>query len=636
MGPALIGLGVFALSLALRVLSYPNAFREGQAQLVPFDDLYHAKRILFSASHFPRVLDFDEDRGLHGSFCPWPPLYDLAQAAQARLLSALGTREILRGALWFPPVFTSVFAGALAFLLARRSGSAAGLVAGLAVTLTPGLLIASHLGALDHHFLEPALLLILVAAAVSVGNARSAPSAVWYGVLFGLAVALALLVQTAMLFAAGLALVAVLLIHRREGAALESAALGFALAAAFVTLYRLGRAEGYPDGPWYLGWSHVAALLGAATACGVAAWWRRDERRGGSFPVGLALGLLVGCLAALSVPGAVSGFSEGIRFFGGDPWLREIQEFRPLFVAKGANPFWDLCFLGGSALLAVPFAVRSFRTGSPARRVLSVFAIGFLLAAVMSVRFSTPAVAVLAIPAALLVSDEARGRRFRSAASLAALTLLPTVVAFFSSLADIRSVLPPGYRPMIATANYLRSRGRGRGRVLGPWWAGHAFDVLGTQPVIVDNFGAAAGRHMFDEAVGLLLSPREETVARYCRDHGVRFLVVENPSAASQIARTLELPVSLYSRQVPAAAGGKALLAPTRLLEASFWWRAYFGAGPASESPAPASRFLHFRLVYPDPSRFGDRLPTESSGLQVWEFLPEAAAQDSGVRRPPA
>ncbi len=305
-------------------------------------------------------------------------------------------------------------------------------------------------------------------------------------------------------------------------------------------------------------------------------------------------------------------------------------------MAKGVNPLLDLCFLGGGALLAIPFAVRSFRAGSPARRVLSVFAIGFLLAAVKSARFSIPAAAILAIPAALMVSDEIKARRFRRAAALAALALLPAVAGCLASLADIRSVLPPGYRPMIATANYLRSRGRGRGRVLGPWWAGHAFDVLGTQPVIVDNFGVAAGRHMFDEAVGLLLSPREETVARYCRDHGVRFLVVENPSAASQIARTLELPVSLYSRQVPAATGEKALLAPTRLLEASFWWRAYFGAGPASESPGQPSRFLHFRLVYPDPSRFGDRLPPESSGLQVWEFLPQAAGQDSGVRRPPA
>ena len=159
--------------------------------------------------------------------------------------------------------------------------------------------------------------------------------------------------------------------------------------------------------------------------------------------------------------------------------------------------------------------------------------------------------------------------------------------------------------------------------MLGPWGAGHAFDVLGGKAVVVDNFGAMEGRALFDEAAGLLLSPREERVAEYCRRNRVRFVVVENPSAASQVARTLEIPEALYSRRLPGAAGEKPLLAPTRLLEASFWWRAYFGEGPAPASGSPPPpRFRFFRLVYPDPARFGDRLPTESGGLQVWEFAP--------------
>lgn len=615
-----IGFGVFALSLAVRVASYPNAFREGHAQLVPFDDLYHAKRIIFSATHFPRVLDFDPDRGLSGSFCPWPPLYDLAQAAQARLVGARGPREILRSAVWFPPVFAAVLAGVLAGLVARKAGPVAGVLTGLVVALSPAFVLASHLGAIDHHFLEPALLLGIAAAVVSVGKTRSAQSVAGYGLLLALALTTALLVQTALLFAAGLALIAVLVVHGRRPAALRSAALGFALAAAAILVYRRGRPEGYPDGPWYLGYSHVAALVGAAIACGVAGWWRRREQTEETAPWGALLGLFLGGLAALSVPGAVSGFSEGIHFFGGDPWLREIEEFRPLFFGRGTTPLSDFCFLGGGALLALAFAIRAFRGGSPARRVLSVFAIGFLLAAIKSARFAIPAAVVLAIPAALLVADELKARRFRRAAGAAAIALLPTVAGFATSLTEIRSVAPPGYRPMIATANYLRSRGPGAGRVLGPWWAGHAFDVLGARPVVVDNFGAMEGRFLFEEAAGLLLSPREETVADYCRRNHVRFVVVENPSAASQIARTLEIPVSLYSRRLPGAAGEKSILAPTRLLEASFWWRAYFGAGPVSESPSPSLRFRFFRLVYPDPARFGDRLPSGSSGLQVWEF----------------
>src|SRR5207249_2632650 len=83
--------------------------------------------IIFSTNHFPRVLDPDPDRGLTGAFCPWPPLYDLALAGQARLLGAHAVRDVLRTAIWVPPLFTALFAALLTAFLAFRSGFAAGL-----------------------------------------------------------------------------------------------------------------------------------------------------------------------------------------------------------------------------------------------------------------------------------------------------------------------------------------------------------------------------------------------------------------------------------------------------------------------------------------------------------------------------
>ena len=619
-GSVAAALFVFGLALAPRLASLPTAFRDGHPQVVPLDDLYHAKRIIFSATHFPRVLDWDPDRGLKGSFCPWPPLYDLALGGGARLVGARSPRDVLRTAIWFPPLFTSLFAALITAFLAFRVSRTAGLAAGLALALSPGLVGVSRIGTIDHHFLEPALVAGIAAAMVVALEGGATRLAAWRALLVALALSMALFIQTAMLLAAGLALVAILLVGRSREA-LAAAGLGFALAGAAVLVYRAGRSAGYPDSAWYLGTSHAAALAAGAIACGIAAWGPFTDGRRGGWAWSCLLGVVTGGLAAASIPGALTGIAQGAGFFGGDPWLREVQEFRPLFRGDLASAMDDLFNLGGGALLVIPFAFRSFRSGSVARRALAIFGIGFLPAAINSARFTVPAGAILAILAALLVSDEVRRRRFGFAAAAAAVMLLPGVAGCIRFLPEFRSVIPPAAKPMLAATDSLRARKDSVGRVLGPWWAGHAFDVLGAHPVIVDNFGAAEGRPLFDEAVGLLLSPREETVAHYCRNNGVRFVVIENPiSAMMQTARMLEIPVSLYLAPVTVRPGGKPSYTPTRLLKASFWWRAYLGPEALSVASEPPSPFRHFRLLYPDPARFGDRLPSGSRALQVWEF----------------
>src|SRR5260370_38645750 len=94
----LVPLLVFLAALGVRI--------GGSHDIPSFDDLYHAKRIAFTASHFPTVLTFDPDRGFDGAFCPWPPLYDLAMGTAVRI--GLDVR-------WIPPILFSTFAAALAF-----------------------------------------------------------------------------------------------------------------------------------------------------------------------------------------------------------------------------------------------------------------------------------------------------------------------------------------------------------------------------------------------------------------------------------------------------------------------------------------------------------------------------------------
>src|SRR6266850_5266906 len=93
-----VAAAVFVISITLRF--------DPAATYPPYDDLYHAKRIAWSAAHFPQVLAFDPDRGLSGAFCPWPPLYDLGCAAVA--LAGVPLR-------WLPPFGFSLFAAAIGF-----------------------------------------------------------------------------------------------------------------------------------------------------------------------------------------------------------------------------------------------------------------------------------------------------------------------------------------------------------------------------------------------------------------------------------------------------------------------------------------------------------------------------------------
>src|SRR4051794_28068896 len=83
-----LALAFFVLALACRLLNAPYAFEGGKPRIAPVDELYHWKRMAYSAAHFPRVLEFDRDRGISGAFCPWPPLYDVAAGGAARLLGA--------------------------------------------------------------------------------------------------------------------------------------------------------------------------------------------------------------------------------------------------------------------------------------------------------------------------------------------------------------------------------------------------------------------------------------------------------------------------------------------------------------------------------------------------------------------
>lgn len=585
----------------------------GIPQLSPFDEMYHAKRIAYSSAHPLRVLDFDPNRGVGGAFCPWPPLYDLTAGSIARLAGGSSAAGAVARASWFPPLVASLAAALVAAWLTKRAGWRAGLLAGIGVAIATDYLDRSRLGAIDHHFLEFPLVLGIVASLALVHRTATGREAVTSGVVFGLALTLGLLVQTALVLAGGIALATLIPLDRRKILPRAAAAGGFLLAAALVFLYRVAQSPGYPDGEWHLGVPHAAVLAAAGAAClAQLAFLSRGAR---PIPAALAA-LAIGLLVVASVPRAPETVLGGSRFFGGDPWFASIAEFQPLLFGRDRIWWADLALVGGGVFLTAAMAATAeWRRGG--RAILLAFTLLYSLAALSSARFLVLAAPLGAVAGAIAVAD-LRRKYGRAAGALVAVLLLGPSLAM-SAGRVIRPAPPvtPEMVPFLRTAEFFRSPQSTPGRILGPWSWGHLFNVVGGRGVLLDNFGTMGGQANFENASAATLATREAWVADFCADHGVRYVVLQEPlpffGAHSERGG---YPRAAFERS--SAAPGT-IASATPLMRATFWWRAWFERGRERPDAGRAgAAFRRFRLVglLPGPGPAPHR-----TGVQVWELV---------------
>jgi hypothetical protein len=628
MKPIVFAIIVFALALAVRL--------DGPRSVGPYDEAYHWKRIAWAAEGGPRTadsgpqithgltaLDFDLDRGIHGAFCPWPPLYDAAMGAAAKMI---GLERII----WIPPIAFALFVAMVVaiwgrrgrdgiatsrprdlattgdrdterVILGRRSAAKDPLpvspvravenpcvdaapptgvrhgaavpygasrqslltstTAGVAIALSPYLIGISRIAAIDHHWAEPLLVVAIVAGVVR----RSA-------IGLALAMAAAVFVQPALIVACGVALVAIVFVQA-EGRALRAGAVAFAIAAAAVAIYRATRPEGYPSGPWFLGWTHVALLAAAAVACSVpASRLATSDDHGRTSVRWRLLGLSAGAVVVAPVAGSILG---GTRFFSGDPWLQSIIEFQPMF-RDTASIGTDLANLGGGVLaLAIVAAAErldrnrtndSRRAGSlldsPNVAVTALFAALYLVLAISSRRFLVPGIALFAIAGGIATASR---RRWAAMAALA-LTIAPPLAYDVYALSHRQAEKFDAVMAVAAEVAPLPA-----GRVLAPWHAGHAIDVFGGHAVVIDNFGSMPGAQLFAEANAALIETSPPALRVWCRSRGVRYLALLDPD--------LHLPAAAACRGLDAQAYRR-----TPLARRTVWSRLWRGENIAGFS----------------------------------------------------
>ncbi|HVQ53800.1 MAG TPA: STT3 domain-containing protein, partial [Thermoanaerobaculia bacterium] len=143
--------------VALRLHTCAQATAGDRVHPLDSDSAYHMRRARFAVERFPRTILFDPLMNFpSGGVAIWPPLFDLALAAPARLAHGADAPAgaVERGAAGVP---VALAAGAivLAGLLARRLyGALSGVAAALFLAVCPGHILWTQYAHTDQHAAE--------------------------------------------------------------------------------------------------------------------------------------------------------------------------------------------------------------------------------------------------------------------------------------------------------------------------------------------------------------------------------------------------------------------------------------------------------------------------------------------------
>jgi asparagine N-glycosylation enzyme membrane subunit Stt3 len=515
------------LAFLLRLLTLP-ALTQGGLRLLSADDYGHLRRAASTVHAFPRVPVFDPYLNHpHGGIWIWPPLFDLAIAAPARLLfgSAASAGQVALVAAWLPPLL-----GALAllplFALGKRTFDAVtARLAAFLYALLPGAIAWSDFGHPDQHAAEALVFLAVLAAfARLISPAEESGSRGWSVLRAGIALALAVLVwQGSVFLAPVVGATAFLAGHARRGG--WALAVASALVAPFgcflpgpVTYVSFGAFQ-----PLFLalcaallflasyGWpGRMAAVVSALAA---TAWP----------PIANGVKHL-----ALRTP-AASGPAAGAIVHGGylsypAEWLRLIAEYRPLLAGGLGPPVGQL----SAGLLLMPVVLFIWarlalgqRPGWERFLLLSVTTLTILAMALFQRRYIYYLAPLVALGLAWLAAAAGRSRKGPVlGAAILVICLLPCATPLVElsaapgapgpdlllTLARLAALDPPPGDPL--RPGSVRP-GEVEG-VMAPWSLGHTVTLFTRRPAAADNFG-----YGFYRQARFLSAPPQEDRAAY-------------------------------------------------------------------------------------------------------------------------
>jgi hypothetical protein len=262
----------------------------------------------------------------------------------------------------------------------------------------------------------------------------------------------------------------------------------------------------------------------------------------------------------------------------------------------GSELAWKAASLSAGAIFVWFLIALAVRRRDVIAGIVALFAAVELLLTLSSLRHWSVSIPLLILAGTLFATWLPPRLRWAALAAMIA----PAVIQFAAWHGSAAApVIDEREQPWVRAASFLRRR-PDRGRVLAPWSMGHALDVLGGHPVIIDNFGMMTDDEIvFDRAHDAFLAHDENALARYCDGAGIRYVVLDNPAFGLPAAADI---LGLERRQFMA----------TKLAASTWWWRAYY-----------RHQSRRFRLVYADPQPSWRGTPVlRGPALEIWERTP--------------
>ena len=631
-------LAVVVFSLLLRLFAGRSSLTENGVLLPGYDEYYHMRRIIYTASHFPNTLWFDSYLNYPEGFdVTWPPLFDQISAA---LCMALGqhTKEGMEMTASFAPIIIGIIAVLAVYYTVRELfDHKVALLASFMAALTPYYLLYTRFAAMDHHGLEVLFVLIILLFltmaicrkekrylfACLAGGAMAALAYTWLGAGIYLGI---FLLYGAVKMALDL----------KEGESFKETVttllLSFAIALILVLPF------------WNSSWlsSSFRAIAGMIVALcimyAIANLIAKKNLSWKAFPLSLLiLSLLFALLSQL--PGGFFGLGAvvryGFEYIWGGGMIGKIAEAQPLiydtksfsrvaFSLLGLN---ILLSLGGIAAL-IMHIIRSNGAKREGRILLLVWAVSTLILTFGQSRFlyiSTISMGILISILFFYILDLA-GKRLKEsgqktprilAAALLLLLILPTVWQATSFSLNSSPAVAGDWQESLVwlkensnTTSFFASPEKTPEYSVMSWWDyGNWILYLSERPVVANNFQVGVA-----DAAKFYLSESEQEATAVLDARGSRYIIVDYDLIFSKLAGlTSWANEDIDSYRKREKNGSQSIVQPLGRFNNTTLAKLYFLDGSNTD---------HFRLIYESKTAFGER-PAKSK-VKIFEYVPGA------------
>lgn len=653
-------LAVTLLGLAVRLVPWGMTFTpEGVRFRSDSDPYYHALRAGRTLGHFPDVPWTDPAMNFpYGAEIPWPPLFDFAVAAGAKILGVHpGDPEgVARVAAIFVLLIGVALLPLVAVLGRRLLGGGLWVDAALVVALLPANVRFGAVGAADQHGAE--LLFcsgIFFAFVASFRGVRGGAPHRWRGPLLVGVLATAAFwnwLGSALYFlvlVAATALWRMLAPENDEAASAmtRTLAIGGALAAALlaVTIALFAPPGSLTSGGLngltglHAGMCAVVGLFGHLLLLSDARWGRPPGWIARLLRVGIAGSLAL--LPLLLLPSLRAGIGRGlVALSRGNPWYDSIVEYQPVLHSGMRSLAGDLRAVTdtmGLGLFVMPLAAVALRKrwmrsadDRPALSFLFLWGLIFFLLTLKAARFQL----YLVVPMALWIcaglrelAAQARSRFApatgwtRPVVSLAGI-LAVCAPALGNTLSGDYARQDPGFEmDLIPAMIWLRDvppTDGSRPAVMGEWAIGHMIEYFAAKPVIATPFGTEAREphpadpahpSAMEDAAAFFFSATPEAAEAVLARRRAGFVVLRSPKnelvselgfAPPGTQPVADVAFDWLEGPTPRPREGFLRMVPSRL---------YYFDGMSAPAPGAgqAAALGGFRLLYE--SLYGESIP---------------------------